>query len=402
MQIGESIAVAGPIESDEVEEVELELEPTITAKWARHSCSPNTNGRRFPPSSPPTDKIKASSKAKMNVQLKNVPNDTEVKITIYHCHTGAKLKDGTLDNLIVFNNRVIDPATKRIPYFIFEDKHKPWDPWDKPFFYFKVEVDFNGLSFETPKDFNAKPDETMRVRYWHVCVSDTKADVNDGLSTRAEMREIARILRKNDHHRAYRRSFNSNTVPVSHWGSVIRNSYTYHQASHGSIINPAGNHLHFVDPTVANPPADQTGTWNSVLCLGQTDFSETQVGQVGNVPSVPRYLVYLNICVAGWEDSLGNAFINRGTQNFIGFRMYIPDNAARAMARKFYSKWALTHKCDPDRISQVFFDVGSAYYSSMRPVLLGNGAGQISSINALNELSSIVREVVADIKMLFR
>lgn len=394
MELGELVSVAVPISKAK------EPKPTIKAKWTRVDTRPDHNGRRFPPHSPPTDRVQNKAKARMRVTLTNVPNGTKAKITVFHCHTGAKVKDGVLDNLTVHANRVIDSATGLMPFFVFEDKHNLWDPWDKPYYFFKVEVDYQGLSFETPKDFKAKPEETMRIRYWHVSVSDAIADTPAGgnLTTRSEMREIATILRRKKHHSVYTHAFNTNIVPVSHWGSILRNSYIYHHASHGDIINPAGAQLN----VAGNPPPPQPGSWNSVVVLGNSTFGAAEVKQTANVPSVPRYLVYMDTCVAGWETSLGKAFITRGTQNYIAFRMYIPDGDARDMARKFYRKWSGTHLCDPDRIAQVFYDVGSPYYSSMRPILLGKGGGQISRFNAMNQLKGGVQGFVADVKSLIK
>jgi hypothetical protein len=168
----------------------------------------------------------------------------------------------------------------------------------------------------------------------------------------------------------------------------MRNSYTYHHASHGDIQDASG--ISLVLPGNPNPPPKQKGSWKSVVVLGHSSFAETQVKQTSNVPSVPRYLVYMDTCVAGWEPSLGEAFISRGTQNYLAFRMYIPDGDAREMARKFYKKWSGTYLCDPSKIAPVFYDVGSAFYSSMRPILLGKGGGDISRFNTMNSIKGAV------------
>jgi hypothetical protein len=332
--------------------------------------------------------------------------------------------DGSIDGLEVRGNRVIDPATGRAPFFVFEAKHTPWDPWDKPFFYFKVSVDHQGLRGETPKDYRnrRRRRRVLRVRYWHASVSDAIADTPAGgnLTTQAEMREIARLLRRR-HHRVYKRAFNQNNVPVNLWGSVLRNTYCYHHASHGTIFDFGTNRslrefacptdgalflspppprqcpTHAVALVRTNPPRSPVGSWQSVVVLGRTRFGAPQVNQVANVPSVPRYLVYMDTCVAGWEPSLGNAFINRGTQNYLAFRKYIPDGDARLMARRFYRKWARTHRCNPNRIAPIFWDVGAPFYHSMRPVLMGSGGGQIASQQMINDMNEALTGMIADI-----
>jgi hypothetical protein len=171
---------------------------------------------------------------------------------------------------------------------------------------------------------------------------------------------------------------NAANVPVRNWGSVIRNTYAYHHASHGNVVdrnNPA-NWLN--DPTNKNPPDPQPGgNWRSVVVLGSTDFGDTETRRKADVPSVPRYLVYMDTCVAAWERSLGEAFIARGTRNYLAFRCYIPDGDARAMARNFYKKWGNSYQFNPSKIPAVFFDTGAPYYRSMRPVLMGAGGGAI-------------------------
>jgi len=208
------------------------------------------------------------------------------------------------------------------------------------------------------------------------------------------MREIAGILRRQEHQRVYRHAFNRQRVPVNLWGSVLRNTYAYHHASHGDIVDRrTGAQLN----VPSNPPNVPVGNWRSVVVLGQTNLGDAEVNQAGNVPSVPRYLVYMDTCVAGWEPSLGNAFVNRGTQNYLAFRMYIPDGAARQMARRFYRKWAGTYKCDPARIPQVFWDIAAAYYGSMRPVLMGQGGGAIARRRATNQLNAALAGLEADL-----
>jgi hypothetical protein len=116
--------------------------------------------------------------------------------------------------------------------------------------------------------------------------------------------------------------------------------------------------------------------------VGRSFFGAKEIKDSTNIPSVPKYLVYLNTCAAGWEPSLGKAWVGRGTRNVIAFRKYIPDGDARQMARDFHKKWSNTHKNNPEKIPEVFFDVGSAYYKTMKPVLFGKGGGKIKDPDA--------------------
>lgn len=376
-------------------------DPTIQVRWSKAKVTPNHNSG-WPPAKAPRDTVPDEAKVSPLVETTNVPDGTTASISIHHCHTGALVKNGTLRNLVVKGNKVVDPKTGKLPEWTFEAEHLLWDPWDKPFYFFKATVNYRGLSAETPKDYNKKETETLRVFYWHVCVSDAIADTPAGgkLTTGKEMAEVADIIGGQTNHKIYQQAFNQYNVPGSLWGSVLRNTYSYHHASHGDIIDrTTGVQLN----TIQNPPEDAIGNWRSVIVLGNTVFGDVEVKGTSNVPSVPRYLAYMDTCVAGWEPSLGKAFITRGTRFYLAFRMYIPDRDARQMARDFYKKWCTTFKSNPDKIPDVFFDIGSSYYGSMRPILMGAGGGDIESPiqRALNAIEQSIRGVASSIASFF-
>lgn len=361
-------------QEDEKKKEKKEPEPTIEAKWSKSEVTPNHNAS-FPPSTPPTDSVPDEARVKMLVTTTEVPDGTGAAIMVYS-HVGAPVGEA-LDQLEVKGGKVVDKSTGKEPEWVFEAEHQPWTPFETPFFYFRVTVSYKGLEAETPSDPDKQEKECLRVVYWHACVSDTRADSNDGLTTGAEMAEIAGILGGTKHHKVLQQGFNQRNVAVNLWGSVMRNTLAYHHASHGDIVDRStGAQLNAGNQ---NPPTNAVGNWRSVICLGSSDLGDAEVSQQANVPSAPRYLAYLDTCVAGWEPSFANAFLNRGTQNVIAFRMYIPDGAARKMARDFYKKWCNTHKCNPDKIPVVFFETGAPHYASMRPVLFGQGAGAIKS-----------------------
>jgi hypothetical protein len=390
-------------EDEKKEKPKKEPEPTIEAKWSKDEVTPNHNSN-WPPNDPPEDEIPEEAKVELVVDTTNVPDGKEASITIHHCHTKAMIPEGSLRNLEVRGNKVVDKDTGERPEWVFEAKHRPWDPWDKPFFFFKVTVSYKGLHDETPDDYENQEDECLRVLYWQVCVSDAIADTpaGGGLSTQAEMNEIGGIFEGVEHTRVLKQPFNQANVPVELWGSVLRNSYAYHHASHGDIVDrTTGAQLN--QPGDPNPPTVPVGNWRSVICLGDTNMGDAEVNQKDNVPSTPRYLAYMDTCVAAWEPSFGNAFIARGTQNYLAFRCYIPDGDARQMARNFYRKWCNDHKCDPDQIPAIFFDVGAPYYGSMRPVLMGRGGGAIKSPleRAWDAISDAISGFVDSISSIF-
>ncbi|HEV8378849.1 MAG TPA: hypothetical protein VGP99_08355 [Tepidisphaeraceae bacterium] len=367
-------------QAEEEEEEEEEVpEPTITVRWSKQRVTPNHNNA-FPPVTPPTDVVPDEALVQMIVETTNVPDGTEAVIEIRHAISDAHVDDGSYDELEVQGNRVVDPDTGEAPEWWFDDEGV-YETWNKPFFYFRCTLNYRGLQAETPR----AEAQALRVLYWHLCISDAIADSpgGGGLTTQPEMREIAGIMGRVANTRVLQQVFNQRNVPVNLWGSVIRNTYAYHQASHGDVVDRTtaaqlndGNN---------NPPTVAVGNWRSVIVLGNTNLGDAEISNTSNCPSVPRYLIYMDTCVAGWEPSFANAALNRGTRNFLAFRCYIPDGDARQMARDFYNAWCGTHQCDPTKIPDVFFRVGAPYYSSMRPILYGAGGGAIQEPPSLIE-----------------
>ncbi|MBN1208027.1 MAG: type VI secretion system tip protein VgrG [Myxococcaceae bacterium] len=344
-------------------------------KWSKGKVVPNHNS-----GAPPGGAIPAEAKVTIEVKTENVPDGTKALIAILHCATGARIKEGTIKDLEVKGGKVVAKATGKAPEFTFEAKHLPWDPWDQPFYSLQVKLSHKGLTAESPSDLGKDKAKTLQVEYWHMCVSDTIADTppdpRRALTTRAEMAEIAGLLSAHSHHKVGQYSCTTRVLSVRKWGSVLRNTYAYHHASHGDVVDRNDDTLQLNDDPDRNPPRALPGNWRSVVVLGETVFGDREVRDAA-VPSVPRYLVYMDTCVAGWERSLADAFTSRGTRNYLAFRCYIPDGDAREMARNFYQKWGNSYQLNPAKIPAVFYDVGAPYYGSMRPVLFGQGGGAI-------------------------
>lgn len=362
-------------------------QPRLEMRWSKKQVTPDHNVN-WPPKTPPTDDIPDEAKVEMLVTTRSVPAGTKARIEVRHAHTQAVVKNGKFEDLEVKNAQVVNPVTGKPPEMVFKGDDLPWDPYDKPFFYFVVQLEFENLQGETSREYASKPDKCLRVLYWHASISDAIADTpaGGGLTTQPEMREIAGILEEKSFHKVMQRAVNQATVPVNLWGSLLRNTYAYHHASHGQVYCTIDGRS-FRDSTDSFPtvcrvdpdPAHPTHPGRSTCVLGNTPFGATEVNQEANVPTTPRYLVYIDTCVAGFEPSFGNALVARGTRNVIAFRKYIPDNAARQMARDFHRRWVRTHNCNPEKIPDIFFQVGAAHYDSMRPVLFGAGGGAITA-----------------------
>src|SRR3954470_15696292 len=329
-------------------------EPTITARWSKQRVTPDHNSG-WPPATPPTDTVPEEAKAKCIVETTDVPDGTTAEIMVRHCLTDELAE--WWPGLQVQGGRVVDPATGNPPEMVFNADHGPYETWDVPFYYFQVEVDYHDLAADTPWEWISREAECLRVMWYHICIADAVADTpaGGGLTTVPEMNEIKGIIDAKQHHKAGKRALSqTRTLAVNRWGSLLRNTYCYHHAGHGDIVDrTTGSSL---NAGGRNPPTNRLRNWRSVIIptfqrasgsIGYTNLGDAEVSQTDAMPSTPRYLVYLDTCVAGWEPSFANAFIARGTQNVIAFRMYIPDGDARAMARRFHRKWIGTHNGDP-------------------------------------------------------
>lgn len=353
----------------------------VRARWSKPEVLPVHNSG-FPPATPPTDAIPDDAKVELVADTQGVPDGTPAHIEIKRADTDAVVPGVTLEDLEVRGDQVVVTATGARPVFSFDATHQPWEVWDKPFFYLSVRVDDDlGSHGESPHD-PATDDDRLRVRPVFVTIADAIADTpaGGGLSTVDEMNEIGNIHKLDPARGVYLIPFNQAVVATALWGSVIRNSYCYHQTSHGDVrCRVDGDQFasHADAPTVC--PNDPSHPGRSVLFIGDTPIGDAETSDVAAVPSVPRYLVYINTCVAGFEPSFANALMARGTRNVIAFRKYIPDDDAREMARQFYRKWTEIYRGDPERIPEVFLSVAPVYTGSMRPILFGPGGGDVAA-----------------------
>jgi len=382
-----------------------EPDPTITAKWSKHEVVPNHNST-YPPATAPTDTIPDDAKVEMIVDTTNVPDGTTASITVRHCVTGAAVTDGTIANLVVQGNQVVDDMSGERPVFVWEAKHDPWSIWNKPFYYFDVTVDYRGLADETPKDFKRKRRKCVRVLYWSI----TWADTTSGLSGVApEGRGVRRAINKRRLKSKCITNNQSAHTPLANVGSVFRNTYAMHIGSHGNFVERSTDlpTWHYQSGTINPPSFTYTGArgqlpstaFRSTITMGRhtprfvnfpapsrrtlpfqwqcDQLGDTEVGVVANFPSMPKVLLYASCCLAGWESSFADAVVGRGCQNVIAFRKAVPDDDAKNMGRRYFRRWA-REKLDPAKVPSVFFRIGRRYYGSMRPVLFGLQAGAIA------------------------
>ena len=368
----EDEAPPGPVEECPLQEEE-EPTATIEARWSKSAVLPVHNSAR-PPASPPTDAIPEDAKVAMLVDTTEVPDGTPAEIRVLRCRNDAEVNQAAFDALEVQGDRVVDPESGEPPEWSVQASHQPWDPWDVPYFYFRVQVDHQGLEAETPSDCEAETDACLRVTYWHVCLAET----GDLTGVLPECNTINGILNGVDHSESSVENYGGMNTALNVYGSHIRNTYVFHQASHGNARHRTTN-APISSVTASQPPDDvpDPENWRSVVSFTPMPrFGDAEIGTADAVPSTPRYLYYASTCLTGWESSFADALMARGTRHVLAFRRTIPDAEAPVFAREFYTKWADDYALDPEKVPDCFFQYASDHYDNMRPILYGPGGGR--------------------------
>jgi hypothetical protein len=237
------------------------------------------------------------------------------------------------------------------------------------------------------------------VLYWHECIAETSTLAG----VLPECNTVGALLNGVPHSKANIQNLTTVAIPFAQYGSLLRNTYAVHQASHGNALKRSDG-----SAIPDNDPGESKYTksaWRSVVHIGPSPrFGDAQVAAAASIPSTPKFLFYSSTCLTGWEPSFANAMIARGTRNVVAFRRTIPDSEAPVMAKKFYTAWANTYKLDPEKIPECFFKAGSDHYSNMKPILYGPGGGAILSTwqKVGKAISSLASGLVNGIAGLFK
>lgn len=366
--------------------------PTLTVRWSKPEVTPDHNSS-YPPATAPTDVVPAEAKVQLIGETTNVPDGTSATMTIYHCATGAQVPEAAFSGLEVRGGKVVVASTGQPPEWFFDARHDLWAPWNKPWYFFQCDVAFEGLSKQTPRDFAKQAGDCLRLKYWHPCVceSSTLSGVLPEVNT------VSGILAKVPHSAAHVENITSPDLSRANYGSLIRNSYAFHQASHGNALKRSDN-----SGMPDDDPGDSKYTkseWRSIVHMTPSPrFGDLQIGATGSFPSMPRYLYYASTCLTGWEPSFANAMLARGTRNVLAFRCTIPDAEAPALAKKFYTRWAAA-QLDPSKIPDCFFKTAPDHHKNMKPILYGAGGGHTKGFveNAVDTVVDAIKDAGAAI-----
>ena len=349
----------------------------IVPRWSRATITAVHN-ESFPDGRPTDDlrTIPDDARVALLVDVSMLADETEVAIHVRHCASGVELAGVGVRGLLVRGDRVVDGRTGEAPELCFTAANMPWQVRKNPYFYFEVRVGERAV--QTPRDYHERPDECLRVLFWSACVAcvyeaDTTAVIAGSTvrfpplrSTRPEASAVAAILGGVAGSAASAQILDSHRISAAALGSLLRNTSVAHVAAHGLVA-------HRTEPRLLAhaPPADLDPTeYRSLLVLTEGLVGDGEIRRATSFPSVPRHLLYLSVCLGGWEPSLCEAVIARGCKYVIAFRAEVFDDESLVMARAFYQRWA-AHGLDPAKIPDCFFQVAPHHEERMKPVLFG-------------------------------
>lgn len=374
---------------DKNKEKEEEKQPTIEVKWSKKEVTPDHNSQ-WPPSNAPLDKVPDEAEVTLFVDTTEVPDNKLASIEIRHCASGSLVKGGKKTGLRVKANKVIDPITGKRPVFSFFAEHKLWDPWNKPFYYFTATVEHKGLKKETSKDYENDADNCLKLLRWHYCVAESST-----LSgVLPECNTVSGLLNGVADSKSAVQNLTTPNISLARFGSLLRNTYVFHVASHGTALNrKTGKGITKRDPGSSMSKSN----WRSVVCITPSFAGDKEIKSKIDVPSVPKYLFYSSTCLTGWESSFADTMISRGCQNVIAFRRTVPDAEAPDLARKFYSNWANNYQLNPDKIADCFWKAAPDHHKNMKPILYGAGGGKTKGSNNTELILGVVAGVAAGV-----
>jgi len=86
------------------------------------------------------------------------------------------------------------------------------------------------------------------------------------------------------------------------------------------------------------------GSYSSGECYFCFDDGNIYPSDISGLSSVPSKLFYAGVCLCGSNNTMANAFINKGTDMYVGFSTTIPDMGAAEFDKLVYEKWLVDGK----------------------------------------------------------
>ncbi len=352
--------------------------PDFKAKWAREWVIP--------------ENVLQAADAKAEMQVDSTYPEDRPSADI------AVALSGDIFDVSGLNIPPLKLAAKKVvkangarPVIQFGLKHGIWEKYDKLDYHFTATID----------NTDRKTEKALKVKRWHVqAVDKNPAEATAQLPFRNQ--ESANFLSSyagaaNDVANSH--AFVAHNTSKSLFGSWLQNAFSAVYTGHGCVIcgvcgqpydssNGTGSDADFGRWTTCPTDASHSrpvstyciGNWAACVSdatkpMEVSFFHADHVGNESVLPSAPRYLMFSVACGGAFETSLYDAFVGRGTRYGIGFEKSTRCDWARDYAKSFFDTWVKTHKCDPDKIPDVFNGLQSTWEAKLQPVLFGRWAG---------------------------
>ena len=360
--------------------------PDFTPKWSREWVIPDNV------------LMPGDVKVQMLVDSTFPENRPAVDISVVRAWDDGAVPNLPIPLLKLSGRKVIKGDGTR-PSHKFTCKNAIWDKYDKLKYHFDCKID--QTSKRTAKE--------LKVKRWHV----QAIDMNPTEATaqlpfrRQEQANFNSAFSGRPDDVSKSKSFVAHSTAKDLFGSWMMNTYSFVYTGHGCVIcgvcgmpyssdDGDGSDAAFGSWTVCSRDASH-GSPRSTYCIGEwaacthdatlppevSFFYAEHVRDEAIVASSPKYLVFSVACGGAFESSLYDSFIGRGTRYGIGFRKSTRCDWARDYAKSFFNKWVKVHKCDPDKIPDVFDGLQTTWEARLQPVLFGRVGGLGSHLRNL-------------------
>jgi hypothetical protein len=367
--------------------------PDFTPKWSREWVIPDNV------------LAPADAAAELQVDSKYPENRPSADITVIQAWDKGSVP-GVKIPLVQLKQKKVVKADGTRPSLKFTLDNNIWDKFDQLQYHFNARID------QTTKP-TTKP---LKVKRWHVQavdIGDTRPDFPPMRAS--EKANFLNAFAGSADDRAQAWEFDAGNTTLAVYGGKMKNTYSFVYTGHGAVMcrtcqsmwifrygqpqEPAEITAGLPAPT--NNEADYgqwttcstdgcTGAPRSTHCIGgwktapaPSFMDGTHVADDGICPTTPKYLMFSICCGGAFETSLYDAYIGRGTKYCVGFKKSTRCDWARDYARSFFDTWVKTHKCDPEKIPDVFDGLQATWQVKLQPDLFGRVWGVGSRLRNL-------------------
>ena len=395
--------------------------PKFTPEWSRDWVLPDNV------------LLPKETKVQLKVNSSFPGNRDKADIVVRKAWNEKKMPNFSPPALELKANKVVVAADGKVPAHKFTRTipkpspgavrgHGIWNRYDKLNYHFECRID------NTTK----RTAKTIKVKRWHVQALDNSDDDPNNAKNiyqkyrKTEGSNFINAYKNSKDDKAHKWEFNANTTTFAQFCEKMKNTYAFVYTGHGAVMcrkchrmfdnfgfarapnrlgkaaqgdyrTDAERRAGIPKPAVTGagtPAASFTdaefGKWTtcskvgckgrprSTHCIGgwqaagtPSFLDATHIASAETTPNTPKYLMFSVCCGGAFDTSLYDAYIGRSTKYCIGFEKSTRCDWARDYAKSFFDTWVKTHKCNPDKIPDVFNDLQSTWQTKLQPSIFG-------------------------------